>query len=81
MGLRGYPSSSPGFAAQAPLLGSRAAGRRLCRTRLDEGGCDAIFEYAQVQDTPIRVRMYDNVGNVLFEQTENYSGEGVESIH
>jgi len=39
-----------------------------------------IFEYAQVQDTPIRVRMYDNVGNVLFEQTKNYRGEGVETI-
>jgi len=39
-----------------------------------------IFEYAQVQDTPIAVRTYDNVGNVLFEQTESYSGEGVESI-
>jgi hypothetical protein len=39
-----------------------------------------IFEYAQVQDTPIRVRTYDNVGNVLFEQTKSYSGSGVETI-
>jgi hypothetical protein len=39
-----------------------------------------IFEYAQVQDTPIVVRTYDNVGNVLFEQTESYSGSGVETI-
>ncbi|MFQ5813127.1 MAG: TolB family protein [Anaerolineae bacterium] len=39
-----------------------------------------IFEYAQVQDTPVAVRTYDRVGNVLFEQTQNYSGEGVETI-
>lgn len=39
-----------------------------------------IFEYAQVQDAPIRVMMYDNVGNVLFERTKNYSGAGVETI-
>jgi len=39
-----------------------------------------IFEYGQTQDTPIAVRTYDSVGNVLFEQTESYSGEGVESI-
>ncbi|MBL7183112.1 MAG: PD40 domain-containing protein [Anaerolineae bacterium] len=39
-----------------------------------------VFEYAQVQDTPIVVRTYDNVGNVLFEQTQNYSGSGVETI-
>jgi Tol biopolymer transport system component len=39
-----------------------------------------IFEYAQVQDTPVAVRTYDSVGNVLFKQTESYSGEGVETI-
>ncbi|MBC8492621.1 MAG: hypothetical protein ISS50_01530 [Anaerolineae bacterium] len=39
-----------------------------------------IFEYAQVQDTPIAVRTYDSVGNILFEQTQNYSGSGVETI-
>jgi Tol biopolymer transport system component len=39
-----------------------------------------IFEYAQVQDTPISVRTYDSVGNVLFEQTKSYSGSGVETV-
>ena len=39
-----------------------------------------IFEYGQTQDAPIAVRTYDSVGNVLFEQTQNYSGEGVETI-
>ena len=39
-----------------------------------------IFEYAQVQDTPIAVRTYDRVGNILFEQTKKYSGSGVETI-
>jgi hypothetical protein len=39
-----------------------------------------VFEYAQVQDTPVAVRTYDSVGNVLFEQTQNYSGEGMETI-
>jgi hypothetical protein len=39
-----------------------------------------IFEYAQVQDTPIAVRTYDSVGNVLFEQAKKYSGSGVGTI-
>jgi hypothetical protein len=39
-----------------------------------------VFEYSQVQDTPVAVRTYDSVGNVLFEQTESYSGSGVETI-
>ena len=40
----------------------------------------AVFEYEQMQDAPIRVRVYDGVGNILFEQTKRYSGSGVESI-
>jgi hypothetical protein len=39
-----------------------------------------IFEYSQVQDTPISVRTYDSVGNTVFEQTESYSGSDVETI-
>jgi hypothetical protein len=40
----------------------------------------AIFDYAGMADNPITVRVYDNYGSVLFEQTRNYTGAGTESV-
>ena len=39
-----------------------------------------IFEYAQTQDSLLEIRVFDGVGNILFQQAGNYSGAGVESI-
>ena len=39
-----------------------------------------VFDYADMQNDEIRVRVYDNVGHVLFEQVEAYTGSGTESI-
>jgi len=39
-----------------------------------------IFEYEEMRETLVRVRVYDNVGNILFEQTKEYSGSSVESV-
>ncbi len=39
-----------------------------------------VFDYADMQNDEIRVKVYDNVGNVLFEQVEAYTGSGTESI-
>jgi hypothetical protein len=39
-----------------------------------------VFDYADMQNDEIRVRVYDNIGNVLFEQVEAYTGSGTESI-
>lgn len=39
-----------------------------------------VFDYSDVQNDEIRVRVYDNVGNVLFEQVKVYTGSGTESI-
>lgn len=40
----------------------------------------AIFDYADMVNEPIRVRVYDNYGTILFEQTKNYSGSGTETV-
>jgi len=39
-----------------------------------------VFDYADMENDEIGVRVYDNVGNVLFEQVEAYTGSGTESI-
>jgi hypothetical protein len=39
-----------------------------------------VFDYADMQNDEIRVRVYDNVGDVLFEQVKAYTGSGTESI-
>jgi len=39
-----------------------------------------VFDYSDVQNDEIGVRVYDNVGNVLFEQVKVYTGSGTESI-
>lgn len=39
-----------------------------------------VFDYSDMQNDEIRVRVYDNVGNVLFEQVKVYTGSGTESI-
>jgi hypothetical protein len=39
-----------------------------------------VFDYVDVQDEEIRVRIYDRGGTVLFEQAKSYSGSGTESI-
>ncbi len=36
----------------------------------------AAFDYAGLEDTPVMVRVYDGVGNVLFEAQGRYSGMG-----
>jgi len=40
----------------------------------------AIFDYADMVNEPIKVRLYDNYGSVLFEQTQTYTGAGTESV-
>jgi len=40
----------------------------------------AIFDYADMVNEPIKVRVYDNYGTILFEVTRNYTGSGTESI-
>jgi len=39
-----------------------------------------VFDYFDMQNREIRVRVYDYVGNVLFEQVKAYTGSGTESI-
>jgi hypothetical protein len=40
----------------------------------------AVFDYADMANEPIKVRVYDNYGSILFEQTQNYTGSGTESV-
>ena len=40
----------------------------------------AIFEYADMTGESIKVRVYDNYGSILFEQPQNYTGSGTESV-
>ena len=40
----------------------------------------AIFEYADMPEELIKVRVYDNYGSILFEQTQSYTGSGAESV-
>lgn len=35
-----------------------------------------IFDYADAQDTPIRVTMWDDWGNVLYDEVRTYNGMG-----
>jgi len=39
-----------------------------------------LFEYAGMADEEIKVRVYDNVGNIVFEQAKNYGGSGSERV-
>ena len=40
----------------------------------------AIFEYADMTGESIKVRVYDNYGSILLEQTQEYTGSGTESM-
>jgi len=40
----------------------------------------AIFDYADMRDTPVRLRVYDNEGEMFFEEISDYDGLGTESI-
>ncbi len=40
----------------------------------------AIFDYADMVGESIKVRVYDNYGSILFEQIQNYTGSGTESV-
>jgi hypothetical protein len=40
----------------------------------------AIFDYADMAGEPLKVKVYDNYGGILFEQTQNYTGSGTESV-
>jgi hypothetical protein len=40
----------------------------------------AILDYADMSGEPITVRVYDNYGSILFEQTQVYTGSGTESV-
>ena len=39
-----------------------------------------VFDYSDMQNEEFMVRVYDNVGNVLFDQVKPYTGSGTESI-
>jgi len=39
-----------------------------------------VVEYSEMHNEEIMVRVYDNVGTVLFEQVQSYTGSGTESI-
>ena len=40
----------------------------------------AIFDYVDMEGEQIKVRVYDNYGSILFEQTKPYTGSGTESV-
>ncbi len=40
----------------------------------------AIFDYADMRETPVRLRVYDNEGEMFFEGIGEYDGLGTESI-
>ena len=40
----------------------------------------AILDYADMPEEPVTVRVYDNYGSILFEQTQDYTGSGTESV-
>lgn len=40
----------------------------------------AIFEYAEMKDTSVQLRVFDGEGNVPFEQTNRYRGAGMDSM-
>ncbi|MBM4464478.1 MAG: hypothetical protein FJ014_02730 [Chloroflexi bacterium] len=40
----------------------------------------AIFDYANMPEGTVKVRVYDNYGSILFEQAENYTGSGTGSV-
>ena len=39
-----------------------------------------VFSYFDMEGDEIRVRIYDQVGSILFEQVQAYTGAGTESI-
>jgi hypothetical protein len=39
-----------------------------------------VIAYTDMQNEEIRVRVYDNIGNALFEQVRTYTGSGTESV-
>ena len=39
-----------------------------------------VFDYSEMHNEEFMVRVYDNVGNVLFEQTKAYTESGTESV-
>ncbi len=40
----------------------------------------AILDYADMTGESIKVRVYDNYGSILFEQPQDYTGSGTESV-
>jgi hypothetical protein len=40
----------------------------------------ATFEYTDMTGEPVKVRVYDDYGTIVFEQTQSYTGSGTESI-
>lgn len=46
----------------------------------DTGVVYAIFDYADMRDTPARLRVYDPEGEMFFEEIGDYDGLGTESI-
>lgn len=40
----------------------------------------AILDYADMTGESIKVRVYDNYGSILFEQPQEYTGSGTESV-
>jgi hypothetical protein len=40
----------------------------------------AIFEYADLTGESIEVRVYDNYGSILFDQSQEYTGSGTDSV-
>ena len=40
----------------------------------------AILDYTDMPEEPVTVRVYDNYGSILFEQTQDYAGSGTESV-
>lgn len=39
-----------------------------------------LFDYADAKDMPFRIRVFDGVGNIVFELTTTYTGTGTVSI-
>lgn len=57
-------------------MSDRPGGPAMTAFPLNTRALHVMFDYAGLEDTPVMVRVYDGVGNVLFEAQERYSGTG-----
>ena len=61
-------------------LSDAPAGQAMTQFSSGTAVVHAIFDYADMTGEQIKVRVYDNIGSILFEQTQSYTGSGTESV-